>query len=212
MSRRLDRGRNLLRRRLTHRGVVLAVIGLAALTAAAAIGLGPGRSPKSSSVRQVMAPFQPVSDGGSGYGPILAAAARLEGSRPDFDRIGPAARAAASAARRLEGQDHGPLADLWDQLAGEMKRSADDLERACQRIRHAGAAGRSPPPRRQLPQLPCRLPTGSDPAHPPGWTPRRSGRILPITRSDPRRSPATRERWPPSVGHRPARKPPRTAT
>ena len=211
MSRRLDRGRNLLRRRLTHRGVVLSVIGLAALTAAAAIGLGPGRSPESSSVRQVMASFQAVSDGGSGYGPILAAAARLEGSRPDFDRIRPAARAAASAARRLEGQVHGPLADRWDQLAGEMKRSADDLERACRDSDTPAllAAAR----RLDASCLKCHtvfrqgatryiLPAGPRPIRP----------VLPITRSDPRRSPETRVRWTASVDHRLSRKPPRTAT
>jgi RNA polymerase sigma-70 factor (ECF subfamily) len=130
MSRRLDRGRTLLRRRLTHRGVALAVIGLASV-AAAAIGLRTDRSRPGASVRQVMASFKPETEGGRGYGAILAAA-RMEGTRPEFNRILPAALEAASAARRLEGNDaHSPWAALWDQFARDMKSSALDLERAC---------------------------------------------------------------------------------
>jgi RNA polymerase sigma-70 factor (ECF subfamily) len=133
MSRRLDRGRSLLRRRLTHRGVALTIIGLASIAiATAAIGLRIDRSPPDSSVRQSMASFRPEAEGGRGYGLILAAAARDKASEPDFARILPAAREAASVAGRLEQQDiTGPLAALWRQLAHDMKSSALDLERAC---------------------------------------------------------------------------------
>jgi RNA polymerase sigma-70 factor (ECF subfamily) len=133
MSRRLDRGRSLLRRRLTHRGVALTVIGLASIAiATAAIGLRIVPSRPDASVRQSMASFRPEAEGGRGYGPILAAAARDETSEPDFARILPAAREAASVAGRLEQQDiPGPLAALWRQLAHDMKSSALDLERAC---------------------------------------------------------------------------------
>jgi RNA polymerase sigma-70 factor (ECF subfamily) len=132
MSRRLRRARALLRRRLTHRGLTLAMIGLAsAAIAAAAIGLGPGRSSHDATVRQAMAPFKPAAEGGCGYGDVLAAAARVESSEPDFARILSAAREAARAARRLEDHDRGPLRTLWSQYVRDMKRAAMDLELAC---------------------------------------------------------------------------------
>jgi len=133
MSRRLDRGRSLLRRRLTHRGVALTVIGLASIAiAATAIGLRTDRSGVEPSIRQEMASFRPETEGGRGYGPILAAAAGDGGPRPDFARILPAAREAASVARRLQQKDiAGPLAALWDGFVRDMNSSALDLERAC---------------------------------------------------------------------------------
>jgi RNA polymerase sigma-70 factor (ECF subfamily) len=133
MSRRLDRGRTLLRRRLTHRGVALTIIGLASIAvAAAAIGVRTDLSRRESPVRQAMASFRPETEGGLGYGPILASAARNEGPEPDFARILPAAREAASVAGRLEQREPaGPLATFWRQLARDMKSSALDLERAC---------------------------------------------------------------------------------
>lgn len=133
MSRRLDRARTLLRQRLTGRGVALGTIGLASLAiAAAAIGLGPDRDRRDPSVRHVMATFRPVSEGGDGHGPILAAAARGQDSPADFARILPAARAAAAAASRLGEHDPGRSGLLWTQLAGEMRDSARELERACE--------------------------------------------------------------------------------
>lgn len=78
-----------------------------------------------------MSPFKPVSEGGQGYGSVLAAAARRDGSHPAFARILPAAREAVAAARRLEGREtHTPDA-LWSRFADDMKRSAMDVERAC---------------------------------------------------------------------------------
>ena len=132
MSRRLDRARSLLRRRLTHRGVALAIVGVASIAiAAGGIGLRTDRSLPSSSVRNVMAPFKPESEGGRDYGAILAAAARIRADQSDFARILPAAREAALAARRIQGRARGPLAALWNRYAAEMNRSATDLERAC---------------------------------------------------------------------------------
>jgi RNA polymerase sigma-70 factor (ECF subfamily) len=132
MSRRLDRGRLLLRRRLTHRGVALVVFGLATLAVvAASVGWPTRRHESDSSVRQVMAAFRPEAEGGRGYGSILAAA-RDSDRRPDVARLLPAAREAATAARQLEGHDvPGPLAVIWRQFAREMGSSARDLERAC---------------------------------------------------------------------------------
>jgi RNA polymerase sigma factor (sigma-70 family) len=132
MSRRLDRARSLLRRRLTHRGVALTTIGVAAIALAAAIGQGPDRPKRVTSVRQVMAPFRSAAEAGDGYGPILAAAAHAEGSQPDFDRIRPAAREAASVARDLEGRVSGPMALLWNAFAHDMNRAAQDVDLACQ--------------------------------------------------------------------------------
>ncbi len=130
MSRRLDRARSLLRRRLTGRGIALAVISITAI-AAAGLGLRTDRSLPSSSVRQVMAPFRPESDGGRGYGRILADAARSPDDRPDFGRVSPAAREAAVAAGRMRGLARGPLAVVWDRHVADLERSAADLERAC---------------------------------------------------------------------------------
>jgi RNA polymerase sigma-70 factor (ECF subfamily) len=132
MSRRLDRARTLLRRRLTYRGVALAVVGIASIAiAAAGLGRRTDRALPSSSVRQVMAPFQTESEGGRGFGSILAAAARSPGDRPDFPRILPAARQAVAAARHIRDLASGPLGNLWNQYATDMERSASDLELAC---------------------------------------------------------------------------------
>jgi hypothetical protein len=78
-----------------------------------------------------MAAFRPESEGGRDYGPILAEAARIAGSRPEFDRILSAAREAAVAARRIRGLAGVPRADLWNQSVADMERAATDLERAC---------------------------------------------------------------------------------
>src|SRR6185312_7998925 len=65
-------------------------------------------------------------------GPTLASAAADDGPKPDFARILPAAREAASVARRLEQKDiAGPLSAYWSELVRNMKSSALDLERAC---------------------------------------------------------------------------------
>ena len=132
MSRRLDRARSLLRHRLTSRGVALGVIGLVSLAVAAAVGLATRRPGPDSSVQKVMAIFRPPSEGGDGYGPILAEAARSGSARPDFARILPAARAAAEAAGRIERQKPDGLAPRWYRFASEMRTSAGDLERACE--------------------------------------------------------------------------------
>jgi RNA polymerase sigma factor (sigma-70 family) len=132
MSRRLDRARTLLRHRLTCRGLALATLGVASIAIAAAVlGFGPDRSGRLGDVRQVMSPFKPVSEGGQGHGSVLAAAARREGSHPDFARILPAAHEAVAVARRLEGRDTQTPGALWSRFAGDMKRSALDVERAC---------------------------------------------------------------------------------
>jgi RNA polymerase sigma-70 factor (ECF subfamily) len=131
MSRRLDRGRDLLRCRLSHRGVALAVIGVATIAvAAAAMGLKSPRSQSATAIRQAMLPFRPESEGGRGHGAVLAAA-REEGRPPDFGRILDAAREAAAAAGRLERLDPGRSASLWRRLTADMKRSALEVETAC---------------------------------------------------------------------------------
>src|SRR5262249_41539962 len=120
MSRRLDRARSLPRRRPTYRGGALTRIGLAPPPVPPR-RLGTDRSDLASSVRPIMATFRSTSEGGDGYGAILSAAARMQGSRPDFARILPAARAAASAAREIEASRSGGLAPLWDRFASEMR-------------------------------------------------------------------------------------------
>ena len=130
MSRRLERARTLLRRRLTHRGLTLAIIGLAAAARpsdwaragprgrSACNGSWPHSSPWPKAARDSVTSWPPPR--------------RARDSRPDFARILPAAREAATAARRLEDHDAGRMAPLWNHYARDMKRSAVELERACE--------------------------------------------------------------------------------
>src|SRR5579883_907376 len=78
MSRRLDRARRLLRQRLLHRGLALAVIGLIAAAIAALSGPARPRSHPARLVQEAMTPFRPREDGGQGLGQVLTELARAD--------------------------------------------------------------------------------------------------------------------------------------
>jgi RNA polymerase sigma factor (sigma-70 family) len=128
MSRRLDRARTLLRRRLAHRGLAIAIL---LLTSAAILAIDFGRSigqaRSLATVRRAMQPFRPLSDGGQGFGVILSALSRTDSTGADTAQVIRVARQAGQAACRIEAHDPGPLRSVWSQYAQEMASSADEL-------------------------------------------------------------------------------------
>ncbi len=136
MSRRLDRARSLLRHRLAVRGVALAFVALASIAAAAAAIGFRGDRPSGigfrSTSRLAISPAYGAREVPPGHESLtrLSAMPGFSGSRPDFDRIIPAATRAATAARRLKRDDDGPMALVWNLYAADMERSATDLEGA----------------------------------------------------------------------------------
>ncbi len=123
MSRRLDRARMLLRRRLAHRGLAIAIF-LVISAAIVAIGIGAVHRPSlrsTATVRHAMSPFRPPSDGGQGFGLILAALDRADDPPPGSDQVMRFARQARQAARLIEAHDPGPLRSLWQHYVQEME-------------------------------------------------------------------------------------------
>lgn len=124
MSRRLDRGRSLLRQRLTARGLALAALGAASIVAAAAsLGFRGNRSNEASFATGAMLADHPK----------LAAPAipsTPDGPGTDYDQILTAAREIRAAARNLERPDDRPDGVLWNIYATDLERSAAELERA----------------------------------------------------------------------------------
>jgi RNA polymerase sigma factor (sigma-70 family) len=133
MSRRLERARALLRRRLAERGVSL-VIGLFALAfclyGAWSINRRDVRS--SVSVRQAMSTFKPFSKGNHDIENILTDRFRDEAS-PDRESVIHFARLASLVAARIEGHDPGDKRDDWRKYAAEMRSSAVRLVQVSQR-------------------------------------------------------------------------------
>lgn len=124
MSRRLDRGRSLLRQRLTVRGLVVAALGAASIVAAAAsLNFQGNRSNEPN-----------VAGGGmlSGHPKLAVPAIPVapDGPGTDYDQILTAAREIRAAARGLERPDDGPDGALWNLYAADLERSAAELERA----------------------------------------------------------------------------------
>jgi RNA polymerase sigma-70 factor (ECF subfamily) len=133
MSRRLDRARTLLRRRLAHRGVVLAVIGLvSAAIATIALGRKTDQDLRAATVRETMTAFKPPAEGGEGFGLILAALTRADDPCLEIDQILQLAREAACTAARIEDLDPGWKRDQWRGYVAEMQHSAEELAQACQ--------------------------------------------------------------------------------
>jgi RNA polymerase sigma-70 factor (ECF subfamily) len=128
MSRRLDRARRLLRRRLVSRGVAFATIGL---VFAAAVVIGTGRvleRPHRSGVgREAMHPFRPASEGGQGLALTLAALVRPDAPPPGIDQIARLAHESARAADRLQAEDPARMRDRWRQSASAMRQAALEL-------------------------------------------------------------------------------------
>ena len=133
MSRRLDRARALLRRRLAERGVSL-VIGLFGLALCLYGVLSVNRRDAKAfvSVRQAMSTLQPFSKGDQ---PIEAIVTHSLGDAASLDRepVISFARLAALVAERIKIHEPGKRPDDWRKLAVEMGDSASLLGAASQR-------------------------------------------------------------------------------
>jgi RNA polymerase sigma factor (sigma-70 family) len=124
MSRRLARARALLRRRLIHRGVSLAIGFLGfTLVAFGAWSIAHKETRSAVAIRQVMAPLQPLSEDRPEIPSILS---RIDGSldTPDHDQVITLARLAARIATAIENHDPGTNQDVWQTYAIEMRLSA----------------------------------------------------------------------------------------
>jgi RNA polymerase sigma-70 factor (ECF subfamily) len=132
ISRRLDHGRAILRRRLAHCGVTLAVglagIGLAAFLA----GKAPRRDDRGAgAVRQVMTALKPLSEGVPGVTTVPRLTTR-EQSLADPAQILIMARQAVEAATVLETHDPGKKRQDWRDDASQMRGAAVQLAQAAQ--------------------------------------------------------------------------------
>ncbi|MGP0068313.1 MAG: RNA polymerase sigma factor [Isosphaeraceae bacterium] len=133
MSRRLERARTLLRRRLARRGLAITIfLAISAVIAAVGVGRAPGHPRYAATLRQAMLPFRTPSHGGQGFGLILAALTEDGHPRPASDQVTRFARQAGRTARLLEGHDPGRLRPAWQHYLREMEESAAGLDRAVQ--------------------------------------------------------------------------------
>jgi RNA polymerase sigma-70 factor (ECF subfamily) len=132
MSRRLDRARTLLRRRLAYRGLALIAIGLiGAAIASLGIGTAANRHDQAS-VQKTMLPFKPVKEGGQGLRRMLTALVRSDDPPPGLDSILQLARESVRAADLIETLGPDRWREGWRRHAWEMRQSALDLAQACQ--------------------------------------------------------------------------------
>ena len=131
MSRRLERARSLLRRRLAGRGLWLAIIVL--MACAATIGGWPRETPArrgAAAVREAMAPFKPHKQGGMEFERLLTLIDQSEHSPPERHQVLLLAKQARSAADQIEDFDPGKKRAEWRKSAGEMRFSAVLLAQA----------------------------------------------------------------------------------
>ena len=146
MSRRLDRARSLLRRRLAHRGLAIAAIGLvSAAFLAVSIGRVPDYTQRAAVVQAAMSPFQPRAEGGQDFEFLLAALTRSENPPLETEQVVRLAHQAAQSARAVKEHDPGVLRPIWQRYAVEMEHAATDLDQAAQdgnRLALADAARR----------------------------------------------------------------------
>ncbi len=132
MSRRLNRARNLLRLRLSHRGVTSALVLVFVAMVAAIAGLSGANDQKNRpSIIQSMSPYRSRSEGGQGLGQTLSILVRNQNATLDLADIIRLARVSRHVACELKGQNTGPLRGVWRDLTMEMERSAVELENAC---------------------------------------------------------------------------------
>jgi RNA polymerase sigma factor (sigma-70 family) len=127
ISRRLARARQLLRRRLVHRGVFLATgliaVGVAALFIHKSSRIGDRGG---SDVRPLMVSLRSPGQDGAGFATVLSKLSR-EQSAPELSEVIARARQASQVGRELESHDPGQNRDQWRDYAGEMRRAAELL-------------------------------------------------------------------------------------
>jgi len=133
MSRRLQRARALLRRRLIHRGLVL-MIGLLgiALGVFGARGIAHRDHRTTVEIRQAMTPLKPLMEDAKGVESMLAQVDRARTGSRDHDQLINLARQAARIAAGIEGHDPGRNRDDWREYVVEMRKSAVMLAQATQ--------------------------------------------------------------------------------
>jgi RNA polymerase sigma-70 factor (ECF subfamily) len=127
ISRRLARARALLRRRLVHRGVTLAI----GLTAAACLVWSVARHGGGPTVRQAMTSLKPTA-GGEPTGPSQLELIARGGRLLQPDQIITIAHRAARTATEIQSHDPGRNRDEWRNLAVEMHTAAVQLAQATQ--------------------------------------------------------------------------------
>jgi RNA polymerase sigma factor (sigma-70 family) len=134
MSRRLARGRALLRERLSRRGLALAVV-LGCLVLACLWLLSPASAPPPrSEVAAAMAPFGPGGDCEEGFERfLLRAAEEPQVAREDRDRLARMARQAVCASDVVAAHDPGRRRDDWRRHSQQMRDSAAELTEALAR-------------------------------------------------------------------------------
>jgi RNA polymerase sigma-70 factor (ECF subfamily) len=127
MSRRLQRARVLLRRRLTDRGVSLGIALLGIGVAICGIRSMSGENRRAAwEIRQAMVAFKPASAGGHGLDSTLA---DLLGGKRDVPRsqLVILGRRAAEVAVKLESHHPAKQPEQWREWTAEMHRSAAQL-------------------------------------------------------------------------------------
>jgi len=131
MSRRLQRARALLRRRLILRGLSLA-IGLlgVALGVLGAWSIAHRDDRSMVAIRQAMTPLKPLLEGGKGVERMLAGIDRAGSGSRNREQVVNLARQAAQIAAGIERHDPGKNWDDWRGYAVEMRTSAVLLAQA----------------------------------------------------------------------------------
>ena len=128
MSRRLKRAQALLRRRLIHRGVSLA-IGLLFFTFAVLGAWSVRHSVDTTALRSAMTSLEPLTNGQPEIQSLLARIDRVESSR-ECDQIMALTRRATQVAQEIEHYEPGKLRDEWREYSVEMRLSSVLLAQA----------------------------------------------------------------------------------
>jgi len=132
MSRRLERGRNLLRQSLAGYGFAL-TLGLVCFACIVYQSMNSVTRPNFAArarfepIRAAMLPFSPQHQGREGVGDVLSRLVRGDSSATDHDRAAELADLALRAATQIEDFDPGRDRLLWRASAAKMKQSAAAL-------------------------------------------------------------------------------------
>jgi RNA polymerase sigma-70 factor (ECF subfamily) len=125
MSRRLERARALLRKRLILRGLSFAIwLAGCAVLVAGAWSIAHRADQTRASIRHAMAPLKPLRDGPADVQGFVARVNRDRLGSPDLGPVIALARESARIAERIGGHDPGRNRDDWRRYVMEMRTSA----------------------------------------------------------------------------------------